>query len=188
MNETPLRASGVKWLRTRIGTTVELNRFAEEGIEWLEVPEPMPRARLITRTLVSNDPSRDIEGIDLATTALVDVDLPLEPVVPGTAEVLEDRPGVVRVAVDAPTRQLLVLTESYYPGWRVSVDGGSVAALRVNGDFLGCVVEAGQREVVFDFDPDSWRQGKLVTVAGVLLTLIFHIGLFGRLRRRQLAS
>ncbi len=188
LNETPLRASGVKWLRTRIGTTVELNRFAEEGIEWLEVPEPMPRARLITRTVVSDDPSRDIEDIDLATTALVDVDLPLEPGVPGAAQVIEDRPGIVRVAVDAPTRQLLVLTESYYPGWRVSVDGGSVEALRVNGDFLGCIVEAGQREVVFDFDPDSWRQGKLVTVAGVLLTLIFHIGLFGRLRRRQLAS
>ena len=184
LNETPLRASGVKWLRTRVGTTEELNRLSAEGIEWLELAEPMPRARLITRTVVSEDPGRDIEGIELATTALVEEDLPLEPVMPGAAEVIEERPGVIRVAVEAPTRQLLVLTESHYPGWRVSVDGAPADTLRVNGDFLGCVVEPGQTDVLFKFDPDSWRLGKLVTATGVLLTLIFHIGLFGRLQGR----
>ena len=180
LNETPLRVSGVKWLRTRVGTTVELNQLAAEGIEWIEVPDPMPRARLITQTLVSDDPSADIESIDIARTALVEEEIELEAADAGVAEVRADEPGFIRVAVDAPTQQLLVLTESYYDGWQITVDGLSAKALRVNGDFLACLVGPGTVDVRFHFNPDSWRWGKLITAAAVLLTLIFHIGLFGR--------
>ena len=76
-----------------------------------------------------------------------------------------------------------MLTESYYPGWRVRVDGKSVETLRVNGDFLGCVVSAGEHSVDLIFDPDSWRYGKAITAAALLLTILFHVGLFGRLHK-----
>ena len=77
-----------------------------------------------------------------------------------------------------------MLTESYYDGWQITVDGLSAKALRVNGDFLACLVGPGTVDVRFHFNPDSWRWGKLITAAAVLLTLIFHIGLFGRLLMR----
>lgn len=114
---------------------------------------------------------------------LVEERFELDPAERGVAEVRADEPGFIRVAVDAPTRQLLVLTESYYPGWQISLDGDSAQALRVNGDFLACLVGPGTVDVRFHFDPDSWRIGKLITAAAVLLTLVFHIGLFGRLLR-----
>lgn len=183
LNETPLRASGVKWVRVRVGANEELNRYAEAGIEWMELDDPMPRARLVTRIQVSDDPAADIESIELATTALVEKPLAIDVGEPGTVEVIEDRPGEIHLRVNAPTSQLLVLTESYYPGWRVRVDGKSVETLRVNGDFLGCVVSAGEHSVDLIFDPDSWRYGKAITAAALLLTILFHVGLFGRLHK-----
>ena len=188
LNETPLRASGVKWIRVRVGTNEELNRYAEQRIEWMEIDNPMPRARLVTRILVSNDPAVDIESIDLATTALVEKPLAIEGDQPGTVEILADRPGDIRLRINTPTTQLLVLTESYYPGWRIRVDGKHVEALRINGDFLGCVIPPGERSVSLAFDPDSWRYGKMVTAAALLLAVLFHVGLFGRLHKRAEAE
>ena len=79
----------------------------------------------------------------------------------------------------------MVLTESFFPGWRVTNNGEAAEALPVYGDFLGCVVEPGEVELRFVFDPDSWRFGKLISAGSILLAVVFHIGLFGRLVRRR---
>ena len=50
------------------------------------------------------------------------------------------------MAVATPTRQLLVVSESYHPGWQAAVDGVPQPVLRVNGDFLGCVVGPGKAD------------------------------------------
>ena len=82
------------------------------------------------------------------------------------------------------SHERVVLTESYYPGWRVESDGDSIVALRVNGDFLGCVVPPGKYSIDLVFDPESWRLGKVISAAALLLTILFHVGLFGRLHKR----
>ena len=71
LQTTPLRLAGVRWLRSRIGTTVELNQYAEAGIEWIELPEPMPRVRLVSKAQVSADPNADIYTVDFGKVALV---------------------------------------------------------------------------------------------------------------------
>jgi hypothetical protein len=46
--------------------------------------------------------------------------------------------------------------ESFLDGWTVRVDGGPPRpAIRVYGDFFGCVVEAGRHRAEFTFDPDD---------------------------------
>ena len=55
---------------------------------------------------------------------------------------------------------------------------------RVNGDFLGCVVEPGNSEVRLEFHPDSLFRGRLVTLAGLGL---IGLCLFTGAARRELA-
>jgi hypothetical protein len=145
-----LRLAGAAWV----------NREPTGETRWEPVPDPLPRVRLVSRARVSSDPKADLPDIDPATTALVDVDLDLPGGPPGSARIASDRPGAIGVVTQAPSRQLLVLSESYFDGWIVRVDGGPPRpALRAYGDFLGSVVEAGEHRVEFAFEPADLRIG-----------------------------
>jgi hypothetical protein len=119
----------------------------------------------VAQVLLSRDPRRDIERIDGATTALVSRDPGLTPGPPGAATLIGDDPGAIRVTTRAESRQLLVLNEAHHPGWRALVDGQPRPVLRVDGDFLGCVLEPGRHDVSFRFAPRSHRLGVQLSAA-----------------------
>jgi hypothetical protein len=158
------------------------------------VPGPLPRARLVTHALVTQDVNRAITEIDVAHTALVarPVSLPAPPAdgsgSPGRARITKDEPGNVWIRTEAPTRQLLVLSESYHEGWQASVDGSRCEIVRVYGDFMGCVVPAGAHEVHFRFDPPSLRLAHWASSLALSLALLwFGVESF-RARPRSRAS
>ena len=158
------------------------------------VPSPLPRARLVTHALATQDVNRAIADIDVAHTALVarPISLPAPPSdgsdSPGRARITKDEPGHVWVRTQAPTRQLLVLSESYHEGWQASVDGSRCEIVRVYGDFMGCVVPAGAHEVRFHFDPPSLRRAHRASSLALSLALVwFGVETF-RARPRSCAS
>ena len=75
-----------------------------------------------------------------------------------------------RVAIDIPAHAagLLVLNDTWYPGWRARVDGQPRPIYRVNGTFRGVFVEKGERQVVFEFKPLSFRAGLGLSLIGLL--------------------
>jgi hypothetical protein len=137
--------------------------------------EGLPRARLVSRAQVCDLPNQLIGQINVATTALVSSPLELDGGPPGTATLLSDRPGRVSIAVEAPSRQLLVLGESFHPGWRVKVDGERCRPVAVYGDFLGCEVGPGRRQVEFCFEPSSFRKGARLSALGLTLLLVWFV-------------
>jgi hypothetical protein len=72
-------------------------------------------------------------------------------------------PERVAITVDAPAPGVLVLTDSYYPGWRARVDGTDREIIRANGLFRAVAVPAGRREVVFEYRPESLRRGMAIS-------------------------
>lgn len=74
----------------------------------------------------------------------------------------------VRITVEASKRRLLVLADSWYPGWTVHVDGKPREILRVDHALRGVVVEPGDRVVVFTYRPSSFRLGVLFSSAGLV--------------------
>jgi hypothetical protein len=90
---------------------------------------------------------------------------------PGTARITIDEPEWVEVEASVPARQVLVLTDSYYPGWRAFVDGTEAPILPVDVLFRGVVLEPGSHRVVFRYQPDSWRIGLLLGVIGCIGTV-----------------
>ncbi|HEV3167283.1 MAG TPA: hypothetical protein VGZ22_24960, partial [Isosphaeraceae bacterium] len=107
------RVAGAQWLE------VEDSDYQPH---WTPVPNPMPRARLVSRVVASDDPNRDIDRIDVATMALVDRAPTWPAAEPGTAKIVTDRPGSIDVETNAESPQFLILTEMHHPGWRVLVD------------------------------------------------------------------
>ena len=166
-----LRVAQVEWVRLAQGLHPKLDALVRAGQRWLRVPGPLPRARLVTRAQISADPLADIRGLDVASVALVDRPLALGKGAAGQVTMLEDRPGYLKVAIDCSTTQLLVLSESFDAGWRAHGGQSELEVIRVYGDFMGCVVPAQIREVVFVFDPNSLRYGGVVSLLGLVVAL-----------------
>jgi hypothetical protein len=78
-------------------------------------------------------------------------------------------PERVEIAVEAAAPGVLVLTDTYYPGWHARVDGATRQILRANGLFRAVVVPAGRHEVVFEYRPESLRLGAAVSLVSLVI-------------------
>jgi hypothetical protein len=155
-------------------------RAADGG--WIALAAPLPRARLVSAVVVSHAPGKDIERIDVGSTALVDEPVALSAAGAGRASLHTDRPGSIAVDTDSSGRCLLVVSERHHAGWRASVDGRPARLLRVNGDFIGCVVDGGKHVVELRFDPESFRAGAGLSVAGGVLMMVVFARSLARVR------
>ncbi len=76
----------------------------------------------------------------------------------------------LEVALDAPG--VLVLADTWYPGWQATVDGQPAALLRANYLFRGLLLPAGQHRVLFEYRPASLTRGAALSLAAALILLI----------------
>lgn len=76
---------------------------------------------------------------------------------------------VIRTETDGPA--YLVLADSYYPGWRATVDGAPTAVYRANSVVRAVAVPAGVHEVVFTFRPMDFYAGAALTAVTFLFVM-----------------
>jgi hypothetical protein len=90
---------------------------------------------------------------------------------PLSAPVQVYEPNQVRISVDAPDAGVLVLKDSYFPGWQVSANGTPLDVLRVDGLVRGVLLpSAGHYEVEFRYAPPSFTRG--LWLSGLSLALV----------------
>lgn len=167
--EVTKRLAAVRWEKQPLGAR-----------NWTLHEDALPMARLVTRAALSYTPREDIEGIDVATTALVMKPIDLVEAPPGTLTWKKNEPGSVAWDTVTPSDQLLVFAQRFHPGWQVHIDGIRRELLRVNGDFMGCIVPTGEHEVRFNFSPRSFQRGRAISAMGLLLTFGIWCGLLRR--------
>lgn len=106
-----------------------------------------------------------------------------QPAGPGDrAEIVAYAPERVEIVTHSAAPALLVLSDSFYPGWRASVTGAPAPIKVVNGLFRGVVVPPGEQRVIFTFAPSGWRAGLWLAGSGALLLLVL-LGAAWRVRR-----
>jgi hypothetical protein len=94
----------------------------------------------------------------------------------GTARLTVDRPGHLVAQVSAPSGGVLALTERFHHGWVATAGGAVVPTQRIEGDFLGCALPAGDHAVEFRFRPRSFTYGAWVSAVGAgLLGLVLAV-------------
>jgi hypothetical protein len=129
-----------------------------------------PRASVI---LAPSDTARPLMGGSAASGA------PGEPAV----QIESDQPERVVVRATAAQASYLVLSDSWYPGWRALVDGRDVPIERANLLFRAVALMPGEHTIEFRFEPASARRGLLASAAGLVLSAAAVAGLaLGRRR------
>ncbi len=77
--------------------------------------------------------------------------------------------------VEARDPAYLVLSEVYYPGWHIRLDGKEATLLRANSAFVATFIPAGTETVEFYYDPQSFKTGLVISGCGIFVLLISGI-------------
>lgn len=76
--------------------------------------------------------------------------------------------NAIRVYAETDRLSRLVLAEAWYPGWRATVDGVPQPISPANGIFQSVVLEPGEHEVAFTYEPGTFVVGTFLGLVGVL--------------------
>jgi hypothetical protein len=114
--------------------------------------------------LLGADPSRTV----IASTS---VELPCG-LLSSSIELRTDTDELLQAEVELDARGVLVIADTWYPGWEATVDGVQAEVLRVDHDFRGLVLEPGVHQVELRYAP--WWRWTLWLSAGLaaLLALV----------------
>jgi hypothetical protein len=122
----------------------------DEALQILRQPDFDPRAEVL---LASVQPSENLVPAGAA----------------GEAEFLVYDACRILVDVQAEAGGYLVLTDAWYPGWRVKVDGREEPILRADLIFRAVALSAGEHRVEFTYAPRSFEIGLWVSASTVAL-------------------
>jgi hypothetical protein len=87
----------------------------------------------------------------------------------------QDDTDEVLVRTECPMEGLLVLRDSWYPGWMAFVDGKRIPISRINGCFRGVIVPAGEHKIRFLYRPILVYVSGAVSLLTTLLIMYFSL-------------
>ncbi len=150
---------------------------SRSGLQIFSNPAALPRAWVVHR--VSSVGSRgevsqrlDSEGFSAREEAVMVGAAPALVLCGGEERVALQLPyRANRVAIDAKLacRGLVVLSDTYFPGWSATVDGQPAEILEVYGALRGVVVEGGAHRVEMVYRPATAFWGAGLALVGFLL-------------------
>jgi hypothetical protein len=145
---------------------------------------PDTRARLLRTLIYMNDPiwsERDRPVFNPREAALIETDdgqelkAELVPAPAGPAEsvaVVGYEPQRVELRANLDRPGLVILADTYYPGWRLTVDGKGAPIYRANRMMRAAAVPAGVHTLVYTYEPGSFRLGAAISAAGLVVLLV----------------
>jgi len=101
----------------------------------------------------------------------------------GEVEFISESNNRLSLRVEAETESILVLSDTFYPGWKVFVDGRKERILRANYNFRAVSLSRGVHQVEFVYAPLSFKLGAGLSIVGVISCAI--IGWSSRRRKNQ---
>ncbi|MGA2396233.1 MAG: YfhO family protein, partial [Candidatus Lustribacter sp.] len=98
------------------------------------------------------------------------------------------RSDEVTASVIVGSAGLLMQNDSFYPGWKATIDGREVPILKADGFFRGIPVDAGRHTVVITYQSGTALAGTLLSLAGTIVFAVLLIDPIPLLRRRTAAA
>ena len=182
-------ATDPPWRRIQEDDDARAYNFSRGGIlslppyELWENPDVFPRAFVVpeAKPLPERPDTLDaLKRTDFRQTVLLEewrdefADRPMEGAY-RAADVLDYRPNRIVLREDGPVGWL-VLTDVWFPGWTCTVNGRPADVHRADFLFRAVAVPSGPCEIVFTFEPESYRHGRELSLGAAALLLVLAAG------------
>ncbi len=149
------------------------------------LPDPLPRANFPQELIAvgtEQESRKLLAALDPVRQALVPAGTSVSAQdASGVADVREFTPGHYRIHYRCATSSLLRVGNTYFPGWKATLDGRELSILPVDHALIGVVVPAGVGDLALDYHSTYFFSAALLT----LLSLVTCITLLVFKRDRQ---
>lgn len=171
---------------------ITLSHYFPEYPSWLyKIDRVAPRAHIVHKVQAEKNPSKILEYLssehfDPFTEVLLDEALPyrLQSGSRSEAKIVKYGNQEVSIRTAATSAGVLVLADSFYPGWHVYVDGKEERVLRANYFFRAVTITGGEHFVEFKYEPYWFKLGRIISLLTFITLVIVSIRVFLKTRRR----
>ena len=88
----------------------------------------------------------------------------------GQIQIMEERPGYLKIETDNSNKGWIFWSQSWYPGWIIKIDEVKAGpSLRANYLFQAAEIPSGAHQVEFIYSPVSFKLGVVLTAAILVL-------------------
>jgi hypothetical protein len=167
-------------VRNSFGSMINLYRLkGDNPFAWvvtaiMKVPDDVSLATLATpgypvRSVALFDTSASVTGEKLTAAP---------PPLSIHAKTTHYEPGLINIELDAPApaKSALMVSENFYPGWNVTIDGQPATASRADYTFIGVPLIAGARKIELRFTSDAFEKGKRITLVALVIAMALAVG------------
>jgi hypothetical protein len=99
----------------------------------------------------------------------------------GASSITQETPLELTISLDAPGGGMLVVADTYYPGWEATVDGTPAPIYRANLAFRAVKIPPGAKTVRMVYRPASLTVG--AAISGLALLVCAALGMMALIRR-----
>jgi hypothetical protein len=167
LGKEPIRSGQEEVFRGKSGLVVYRN------------PEAFPRAWIVHESHPVEIPEliARLRSADLRRQAFIPHAAPALEQCVGHDEVRALERSDNRLLFEAKTacRGMVIVSETFYPGWKATIDGRTVPIYEAYGALRGVVVDGGEHRIEFRYRPMLLILGAFLTVIGLTLALLSAI-------------
>jgi hypothetical protein len=167
-----MRLLDARLIKTAADAPIGLSPFYDGDMFIYENHRAMPKGICVERSLFDGF---DWDGEDAGTLNTGAVVTGLASHVCGRAVVRLQGAGEIAVHVDVEKAAVLLFQDTWYPGWRVAVDGVDTHPIRTDLGIRAVPVEEGEHEVTMEYRPWSLRLGLGLSLIGIVLGVFYGV-------------
>lgn len=192
----------VQLLRTfNVRYVASFRQLPEKGIRlvghfpkyfsWLyEIEGTVPRTYVVNNAVAEKETIKTLQRIsqsefDPLREVVLDEDISLRPTphLEADTKIQRYENSLVTVQTTSNEDGILVLADSFYPGWKAFVDGKEATILRANHFYRAVVISKGEHQVEFKYEPRSFKLGLLISTLTLACLFVVSLCLFRRQRK-----
>ncbi len=145
----------------------------------------LPRIFLVNRYRVETEKQKIVNlifdpefklGEEIILEEKLPEDFQLTDQATGKIELLDYQPNRLVIKTTALGNNFLFISDNYFPGWQVKIDGISQKIYRADYTFRAVPVPEGEHQVIFSYEPQFFKLGMKISGGTLLMILLFALG------------
>lgn len=187
LSDRPLNL-GAGWAMRRSPPFTSYNFLSAQGFSqfpplWIyDDQRPLPRQRLVGKALQAEDAQAALglaRSTDPEAAVVIEGDPPRpaaqQPGPAVTSQWLSYDRRLLSCQVSREPGAYLVISELYYPGWKLSEQNQEIPLQRADRYFMAAYLPPGQHTLILEYRPKRWRQGIWISLVSVVTLGLVYV-------------